>query len=151
MTLGPPDAPSGGAPVPPEDHDPSIVPGFSEPVAAPRTTGATGSQRVQPLDMSKDPDRFDPTQPAGPTGPLDMSKDPDRFDNHASISVVGPLDPQRDPDRMDAARGKSLTDLVGKSRAHEEQRDNYTWALGLLGVLAFLALVAFLFGEVLSP
>lgn len=120
MTLGPSDARPDGAPVPSQEHDPSIVPGLADPVPAPR---------VQPLDMSKDPDRFDP---------------------HASISVVGPLDPRRDPVRADAGRGQSLTDLVGKKGAYEEERDNYTWALGLLGVLAFLALVAFLFGEVLS-
>ena len=132
-------------------YDPSIVPGLVDPVPAPRTTPGAGSR---PLDMSQDPDRYDPTRPAVPAGPLDMSKDPDRYDPaadpSASISVVGPLDPRRDPDRMDAGRGQSLTDLVGKSRAHEDERDNYTWALGLLGVLAFLGLVAFLFGQVLN-
>jgi hypothetical protein len=154
MTLGPSDARDRpeGAPASSDDRDASIVPGLDDPVPAPRAGAAHGSQRVQPLDMSKDPDRFDPTRPAVPPGPLDMSQDPDRVDPTASLSVVGPLDPARDPDRMPrAGEGQSLTDLVGKRGAQEEERDNYTWALGLLGVLAFLALVAFLFGEVLGP
>ena len=153
MTPGSSDAPYGpnGDGHDPS-HDPSIVPGLVDPVPAPRTTGGAGSRR---LDLSQDPDRYDPTRPAMPSGPLDMSKDPDRYDPAAdptaSLSVVGPLDPRRDPDRMPlAGRGQSLTDLVGKSGAYEEERDNYTWALGLLGVLAFLGLVAFLFGQVLN-
>jgi hypothetical protein len=147
MTAGTPDArrPDGAG-----EHDPSIVPGLVDPVPAPRAD-APGPQPGGPLDMSQDPDRFVPTRPAAPTGPVDMSQDPDRFDSSASISVVGPLDPSRDPDRMPrAGQGQSLTDLVGKKRAHEDERDSYTWALGLLGVLAFLAAVAYLFGEVLG-
>lgn len=60
-----------------------------------------------------------------------------------------PLDPARDPDRFDGTQ--NLTDLVGKQGAFEEERDNYQWAYGLLAVLAFLAVVAFLFGMVLTP
>ena len=137
MTLGPADAtgrPEGAAA---PDNDPSIVPGLADPVPTPRTGPPIGGQRTGPLDMSKDPDRFDPTS---------------SFDPTASASVVGPLDPARDPDRMPRpGEGQSLTDLVGKARAHEDERDNYAWAYGLIGVLIFLGLVAYLFGEVLSP
>ena len=133
MTLGPADAtgrPDGPAA---RENDPSIVPGLADPVPAPRTDPTRGV----PLDMSKDPDRFDPTS---------------SFDPTASLSVVGPLDPARDPDRMPrAGEGQSLTDLMGKARAQEDERDNYAWAYGLIGVLVFLGLVAWLFGEVLSP
>ena len=137
MTLGPSDAtgrPDGAAA---RDNDPSIVPGLVDPVPAPRTGPALGAQRTGPLDMSKDPDRFDPNA---------------SFDPTASLSVVGPLDPARDPDRMPrAGEGQSLTDLMGgRARAHEDERDNYAWAYGLIGVLVFLGLVAYLFGEVLS-
>ncbi|HWG93475.1 MAG TPA: hypothetical protein VNU66_04515 [Mycobacteriales bacterium] len=93
--------------------DTSIVPGLG---------GPTG-----PLDMSQDPDRYDPardTGPAGPTGPLDMSQDPDRYD-------------------------RTLPELLGEG-AFEEPRETSQWLLGLLGVIAFLALVSWLFGSVLS-
>jgi len=63
--------------------------------------------------------------------------------------TTGPLDPRHDPDRYDGTQ--NLTDLVGKAGAFEEERDNYQWALGLLAVLGFLAAVAFLFNNVLTP
>jgi hypothetical protein len=84
-----------------------------------------------PLDMSQDPDRFDPARDAAaPTGPLDMSQDPDRY---------------RPP-----GQGQTLTDLLGEG-AQEDQRDNGQWALGLLAVIAFLALASWFFGSVVSP
>jgi hypothetical protein len=104
----------------------------------------------------------DPDRPAVPglepadgrTRPLDLSQDPDRFQPDDHPRVVEPtraLDPAQDPDRfLPPGQGQSLTDLLG-DRAYEEQRDGYQWVAGLLGVVAFLALVAFLFGEVLSP
>jgi hypothetical protein len=113
----------------------------------------------------------DPDRPAVPglepadgrTRPLDLSQDPDRFENGFDVTdhprVVEPtraLDPAQDPDRYDPGRdlppgqGQSLTDLLGEG-SYEGQRDGYQWVAGLLGVVAFLALVAFLFGEVLSP
>jgi len=104
--------------------DLSIVPGLAaaDAVPPPRTH----------LDMSQDPDRYDPSRDTAvvPTGPLDMSQDPDRY---------------RPP-----GQGQTLTDLLGEG-AHEEQRDNYQWALGLLGVLAFLALVSWFFTSVVTP
>ena len=155
MKLGPFDARDEGD-VPQED--PSIVPGLADPVPAPRGDGSRdpgpGLRRVRPLDMSKDPDRFDA---AMPTGPLDLSQDPDRFENGhpdpvEQPVVVGPLDLSQDPDRMPRpGSGQSLTDLIGKDRSYEEDRDGYEWIVGLLAVLAFLALVAFFFNSVLSP
>ncbi len=117
-----------------------------------------GLRRIQPLDMAKDPDRDDPAsdQPVAPSGPLDMSKDPDRYDPALDPVeqpvVVGPLDLSKDPDRMPRpGSGQSLTDLLGKERSYEEDRDGYEWVVGLLAVLGFLALVAFVFNNVLSP
>ncbi len=86
-----------------------------------------------PLDMSKDPDRYDPAAPptASAAGPLDMSKDPDRYD------------PARDPDRLDAPAAKggpTLPGLLGEG-AQEQERESYAWAFGLLAVLVFLLLV----------
>ena len=62
-----------------------------------------------PLDMSKDPDRYEPAAPptASTAGPLDMSKDPDRYD------------PARDPDRLEAPAAKggpTLPGLLGEGR-----------------------------------
>ena len=124
--LGPADAKGDDA-----RNDTSIVPGLADPVPAPRE--------------------------ALPTGPMDLSQDPDRFEN-AHLDpveqpvVVGPLDLSQDPDRMPKpGSGQSLTDLIGKERSYEEDRDGYEWIVGLLAVLAFLALVAFFFNSVLSP
>lgn len=46
---------------------------------------------------------------------------------------------------------QSLVDLIGKDGAFEEQRDGFQWVAALLGVPVFLALVASLFQNVLSP
>ena len=89
------------------------------------------------------------------TGPLDPRFDPDRYDpDRDDIPETPPelprgLDPRQDPDRFDGSQ--NLTDLVGKDGAFEDERNNYQWALGLLAVLGFLAAVAFLFSNVLSP
>jgi hypothetical protein len=48
--------------------------------------------------------------------------------------MTEPLDMSKDPDR-------TLPELLGEG-AHEGERDNATWLWGLLGVLAFLALVS---------
>ena len=95
----------------------------------------------------------------GRTRPLDMSQDPDRFDPTAHPRVVEPvpeqprgLDPARDPDRFrPPGQGQSLPELIGEERTYEGERDGYQWVFGLLGVLAFLAIVAYLFGNVLTP
>ena len=56
------------------------------------------------------------------TEPLDMSKDPDRFDG----SAVGE---------------STLPELLGEG-SYEDERDNLTWLLGLVGAIAFLVLVS---------
>ena len=48
-------------------------------------------------------------------------------------------------------QGQSLPELLGEERTYEGERDGYQWAFGLIGVLVFLALVAFLFANVLEP
>jgi hypothetical protein len=99
-----------------EPDEPSIVPGL----------GQSG-----PLDMSQDPDRYDPVRDAAAVSsePLDMSQDPDRY---------------RPP-----GQGQTLTDLLGEG-AHEDKRDNNQWLIGLISVAAFLLVVSYLFGSVLS-
>ena len=111
--------------------------------------------------MTIEPDRpaVPGLEPAdGPRRPLDPSQDPDRFDADAHPRVVEPaehprgLDPRRDPDRfLPPGQGQSLPELLGEAGTHEGERDNYQWAFGLLAVIAFLALVSWLFGSVLTP
>jgi hypothetical protein len=105
-----------------------------------------------PSDAQDRPDGAPPSRDVHDPSIVPGLGDPDRFDPAAPAVPPGPLDPAKDPDRMPrAGEGRSLTDLVGKRGAQEDERDSYTWALGLLGVLGFLALVAYLFGEVLAP
>lgn len=99
-----------------------------------------------PLDPRLDPDRFRPGEddadagdPLSPRSSLDPAQDPDRFV------------PEPAPAADAGGQGQSLTDLLGRSRTYEGERDNYQWALGLLAVLAFLGLVTFLFNNVLTP
>ena len=100
----------------------------------------------------------DPQDPA-PRRRLGAADDPDRFDPEADAAgetappeLPRGLDPTYDPDRYaPPGQGQSLVDLLGKEGTQEGDRDNYQWAAGLLGVLAFLALVAFLFNNVLTP
>jgi len=112
-----------------------------------------GSAKVPPPSPPRDDVSFVPGM--GPVRPLDMSKDPDRFDPNRIEPIVaatpqGPLDPERDPDRYTPpGQGQTLTDLLGEG-AFEEKRDNGQWAIGLISVLAFLLLVSWLFGSVLS-
>jgi len=104
-----------------------------------------------PLDPRLDPDRLRPggpdepampaSAPARSTPPLDRSRDPDRY-----VPDAPPA-----PERGRAGEGSSLPDLLGASRTYQGERDTYSWAVGLLAVLAFLAFVALLFGSVLSP
>ena len=105
-----------------------------------------------PLDPRLDPDRFRPEQPDGPPVappaggalPLDPALDPDRFVPDLPLDASPPPGSGR-------GQGQSLPDLLGSSRTYEGERDNVQWALGLLAVLAFLGLVTFLFGSVLTP
>ncbi len=116
------------------------------------------------LDMSKDPDRYDPAadtaRDAAPTTHLDMSQDPDRYDPSRDAGlgaplVTGPLDMSQDPDRYDpradagaAGSGQTLSELLGGSAAQDEERDSFVWLAGLLAVAAFLGLVALFFSSV---
>ncbi len=72
------------------------------------------------------------------TEPLDMSKDPDRF-------VPGPVSRPADPDGSGGAavERSTLPELLGEG-SYEDERDNLTWLLGLVGVIGFLALVTLL-------
>ena len=111
-------------------------------------------------DVNPEPDRpavpgLEPSDARTP--PLDMSKDPDRFDpdEHPRLMEPAPsprLDPAQDPDRYvrPPGQGQTLTDLLGKG-AQEGSRDGYQWVAGLIGVFLFLALVAWLFNSVLTP
>jgi hypothetical protein len=46
-------------------------------------------------------------------------------------------DPESDPDRY---RDATLPELLGEG-AHEDERDDLTWAFGLLGIVLFLGFV----------
>lgn len=107
--------------------------------------------RARPLDMSQDPDRYRPD--AEPLVPgLDPAGDPDRYRPDEVPELPRGLDPAHDPDRFrPPGQGQSLTDLLGKEGAQEEARDGWEWVYGLVTVLAFLALVSWIFGSVLSP
>jgi len=105
-----------------------------------------------------DPDGLEPSDDVsivpglGPSGPLDMSKDPDRYDPSADITEIGgPLDRSLDPDQYwPPGQGQTLTELLGEG-AHEDTRDNLSWAYGLLSILAFLAFVSWFFTSVATP
>ena len=104
--------------------------------------------RARPLDMSHDPDRYDPDR--NDTAVFDPEAHPRLVE--APQEHPRGLDPRDDPDRfLPPGQGQSLTDLLGKAGTHEGDRDGYQWIAGLIGVFAFLALVAFLFNSVLTP
>ncbi len=50
------------------------------------------------------------------------------------------LDPGQDPDRYDSP---TLPELLGEG-AHEDERNNLAWLVGLVSVFAFLFLVSLL-------
>ncbi len=96
-----------------------------------------------PLDPAGDPDRYDPDRDdafhlEGPPGPLDPALDPDRYDPAADVPVQRPGRP-----------GETLTDMLGAG-AYDDKPSPYIFLLGLLAVVAFLGLVAFIFSN-LSP
>lgn len=138
MTVGPPHPRSDPDRSTPDRSTPDSARPSAEPAVDPSIVPGFPSGGVAPLDMSQDPDRYDPTRvepaPEIPRG-LDPDYDPDRF------SVVN----------RSAGQGQSLPDLLGTAGTHEGHRDNYEWAYGLLAVLVFLGLVSFLFNNVLSP
>jgi len=91
------------------------------------------------LDPARDPDRYEAAREEVPSGPLDWALDPDRY-------VPEPRDEERyDPASDDGARLRrpTLPGLLGEG-ANEDERDNLTWLLGLVAVLAFLGAVSLL-------
>ena len=120
----------------------------SDPADRPAVPGLEPADgRARPLDRSQDPDRYDPARDDGTA-----------FQPDEHPRVVEPpqsprgLDPGKDPDRfLPPGQGQSLPELLGEAGTHEGERDNYQWAIGLLAVIAFLALVSFLFSNVLTP
>jgi hypothetical protein len=122
-----------------------------DPPAVPGLEPADG--RRPPLDRSQDPDRYDPHHDDAHRGDGPVF-DPEEHPRLVEPAAQAPsrLDPAQDPDRfLPPGQGQSLTDLLGKAGTHEGDRDGYQWIAGLLGVVAFLALVAFLFSTVLTP
>ena len=113
---------------------------------------------TQPLDPANDPDRYDPDR-ANPTradnlpGPLDWALDPDRYDPARDVpDEEQPPKPDRPPLVLGrtGGRGSSLPELIGKEASFQDSPSPYMWALGLIGIAAFLLLFAFVFSH-LSP
>jgi hypothetical protein len=71
---------------------------------------------------------------------LDPAQDPDRYDADRDDAPPPALDPAADPDRY---RSPTLPGLLGEG-AQEDERNNLTWLLGLVGVFAFLLAVSLL-------
>jgi hypothetical protein len=101
-----------------------------------------------PLDPANDPDRYDPTRDAGPEGPLDWALDPDRYDPDRD----DPPKVERPPLVLGRTGGRrsTLPELIGKEASFQDSPSPYIWVLGLLGIVAFLLLFAFVFSH-LSP
>ena len=103
-----------------------------------------------PLDPANDPDRYDPSRApeAGPTGPLDWALDPDRYDPEQDE----PVKPERPPLLLGRTGGRrsTLPELIGKEASFQDSPSPYNWVLGLIGILAFLLLFAYVFSH-LSP
>ncbi|MDT7571284.1 MAG: hypothetical protein QOE05_1458 [Actinomycetota bacterium] len=102
-----------------------------------------------PLDPANDPDRYDPTrESAVPEGPLDWALDPDRYDAERD----DPPKPERPPLVLGRTGGRrsTLPELIGKEASFQDSPSPYIWVLGLIGIVAFLLLFAFVFSH-LSP
>jgi len=78
---------------------------------------------------------------------LDPADDPDRYD---PTKDVEPLD--RPPLVLGRTGGRrsTLPELIGKEGSFQDTPSPYIWILGLIGTVAFLLLVAFVFSH-LSP
>jgi hypothetical protein len=125
----------------PRDTDQPVVPGLAPADGGPVPSARRGDDSTPVFKPEEHRPRV-----------LGAADDPDRFDASADQPPTSPrVDPAQDPDRyLPPGQGQSLTDLLGPG-AHEDERDNWQWAFGLLGIVVFLGLVAFLFGTVLSP
>jgi hypothetical protein len=102
-----------------------------------------------PLDPANDPDRYDPArETAAAEGPLDWALDPDRYDPERDEAPKL----ERPPLVLGRTGGRrsTLPELIGKEASFQDSPSPYIWALGLVGVAAFLLLFAFVFSH-LSP
>lgn len=87
----------------------------------------------------------DPYRP-DPAGPLDPKLDPDRYDpsrhgpERADVGQPTPAGPPIPLGRTGGAR-PTLPELLGEG-SFQDKPNPYNWILGLVGVAAFLALVA---------
>ena len=107
-----------------------------------------------PLDPANDPDRYDPARDAAgpesgpPSGPLDWALDPDRYDPDADE----PPKAERPPLLLGRTGGRrsTLPELIGKEASFQDSPSPYIWVLGLIGIVAFLLVFAFVFSH-LSP
>ena len=109
------------------------------------------------LDPALDPDRYDPAReaepaapsvPSVPTGRLDPALDPDRYDADADPAADAA---PRQPLVLGRTGGtrQTLPDLLAEG-SFEDRPSPYAFLLGLVGIAAFLLLVAFVFSH-LSP
>ncbi len=89
----------------------------------------------------------DPPTPRGsvPVGRLDPALDPDRYRPELDLPWEEPIE---DPASADG--GRTLPGLLGAG-AHEDERENAVWAVGLISMLLFLGLVAWFFSAVVTP
>ena len=112
----------------------------------------TFSGMTGPLDPAGDPDRYDPDRDDGAPetgaarGPLDWALDPDRYDPSLDADPPqaerAPLAPGRT-----GGRRSTLPDLLGKEGSFQDTPSPYVWVLGLVGIVAFLLLFAFVFSH----
>jgi hypothetical protein len=103
------------------------------------------------LDPALDPDRYDATrvEPAAPAGRLDPALDPDRYD--PATDPHRPAPEPRQPLVLGRTGGtrQTLPDLLAEG-SFDDKPSPYMFLLGLLGIAAFLGLVAFVFTHI-SP
>ena len=71
---------------------------------------------------------------------IDPGADPDRYDPTHEVAPVGPLHPEDDPDRF---HNPTLPGLLGDG-AHEDERNNWQWVIGLASMFAFLIFISLL-------
>jgi hypothetical protein len=81
------------------------------------------------------------------TRPLDPANDPDRYD--PAKDTVKQVRPPLPAGRR-GGRRSTLPELIGKEASFQDSPSPYLWLLGLLGVVSFLLLFAFVFSR-LSP
>ena len=107
------------------------------------------------LDPTMDPDRYDPAReglppdPVVSDGPLDWALDPDRYD--VSRDPDAPAPQPRQPLVLGRTGGtrQTLPDLLAEG-SYDDKPNPYMFLIGLAGIAAFLALVAFIFSNI-SP